>query len=68
MHLHMPLGTALEWPFGVQNTPKHSMELKVEYFKPCFENEFSKHILFCLSSHESDSYICKSCQVFFVMT
>ena len=30
-------------------------------------DEFSKHILFCLFIHETDSYICKSCQVFFFM-
>ena len=30
-------------------------------------DEFSKHILFCLFIHETDSYICKSCQIFFVM-
>ena len=31
-------------------------------------DEFSKRVLFCLFIHETDSYICKSCQVFFVMT
>ena len=31
-------------------------------------DEFSKHILFCLFIHETNSYICRSCQVFFVMT
>ena len=31
-------------------------------------DEFSKHSLFCLFIHETDSYICKSCQVFSVLT